>query len=93
MNDLFDQVILTIFAISIGAVIGLTLRSIYMSKDKANMPTQDEIHRLFPKIQEWKKQKQSYSEMVYSLKKMGYRKNAADIILGEMVKHKGLNGK
>jgi cell division protein FtsL len=89
MNDFSDLIILTMFAVFVGSVIGLLLRAIYISKDKANMPTQIEIHELFSTINEWKRQKQSYSEMVITLKKMGYRKNVADIILGEMERTRG----
>ena len=89
MNDFSDQIILAMLAVFVGSVIGLLFRSIYISKDKANMPTQDEIHELFSTINEWKRQRQSYSEMVISLKKMGYRKNVADIILGEMERTRG----
>jgi muramoyltetrapeptide carboxypeptidase LdcA involved in peptidoglycan recycling len=70
-------------AVVVGLIIGGLIQYFRRLHNQRNMPTEDQKQKVFELIKKWKVNGYDYSKRLKNLKKQGYTKDVASILLGE----------
>lgn len=89
MDGFFERLLGFTLAAVVGLVIGGVLLFIRILRNRRNWPSDERRQQLLTLIREWKREGLDYPGRLDRLMEQGFRKDVADMLLGEAERNAG----